>query len=537
MSRKFREWQPDASWLFPPSPRDWLPEDHLVYFLLDVTAQIDISPIVDDYSGKDGRTDGQPPFHPRMMLVLLLYAYSQGVFSSRKIMQRCTTDAAFRIIVVEDIPDFRRIAEFRVRHFAHMQPLFLQVLMLCREAGLLKVGRLSLDGTKVKANASRNKAMSYDHMGPAIEKLETEIGELLAQADGADAADDSRFGDLSGDEIPEELKRRESRLAKILEAKEALEQAARQKAQDHVDAMEAEGRDHRTNPEEAVPKPKDQRNFTDPESKIMKTSNKGFDQCGNAQTIENLDAAGVTENVKAFTADAGYFSEENMNSLDANDRIDDTFIATGRQKHNDSVPDSPKGRPPAKLTAKQTMARRNRTKKGRTEYARRKVIIEPVFGQIKGSMGFRNFLLRGLEKMKGGMETGVRCSQLNEVVQKRCAGRILKRQCREDLRRNRATFRRPGLRRHPIFLAGIRCRSSDAAMPKIRKFQPTTSACRFTFPDTLLERSIQYSDARTSIDIERKPKEIARQYCGKLEGRAKNAPDVELMCKIHARKK
>jgi transposase len=401
MSRKFREWQPDASWLFPPSPRDWLPEDHLVYFLLDVTAQIDISPIVDDYSGKDGRTDGQPPFHPRMMLVLLLYAYSQGVFSSRKIMQRCTTDAAFRIIVVEDIPDFRRIAEFRVRHFAHMQPLFLQVLMLCREAGLLKVGRLSLDGTKVKANASRNKAMSYDHMGPAIEKLETEIGELLAQADGADAADDSRFGDLSGDEIPEELKRRESRLAKILEAKEALEQAARQKAQDHVDAMEAEGRDHRTNPEEAVLKPKDQRNFTDPESKIMKTSNKGFDQCGNAQTIENLDAAGVTENVKAFTADAGYFSEENMNSLDANDRIDDTFIATGRQKHNDSVPDSPKGRPPAKLTAKQTMARRNRTKKGRTEYARRKVIIEPVFGQIKGSMGFRNFLLRGLEKMKG----------------------------------------------------------------------------------------------------------------------------------------
>jgi transposase len=165
MSRKFREWQPDASWLFPPSPRDWLPEDHLVYFLLDVTAQIDISPIVDDYSGKDGRTDGQPPFHPRMMLVLLLYAYSQGVFSSRKIMQRCTTDAAFRIIVVEDIPDFRRIAEFRVRHFAHMQPLFLQVLMLCREAGLLKVGRLSLDGTKVKPTKPKNSKGNGRH-GP-----------------------------------------------------------------------------------------------------------------------------------------------------------------------------------------------------------------------------------------------------------------------------------------------------------------------------------------------------------------------------------
>ena len=187
MSRKFREWQPDAGWLFPPSPRDWLPEDHLVYFLLDVTAQIDISPIVDDYGGDNG---GQPPFHPRMMLVLLLYSYSVGVFSSRKIMQRCVTDAAFRIIVGEDIPDFRRIAEFRARHLKHLQALFLEVLILCRESGLLNVGRLSLDGTKVKANASRNKAMSYDRMGPEIERLQQEIDALLAQADDADTADD-----------------------------------------------------------------------------------------------------------------------------------------------------------------------------------------------------------------------------------------------------------------------------------------------------------------------------------------------------------
>jgi len=428
MSRKFREWQPDASWLFPPSPRDWLPEDHLVYFLLDVTAQIDISPIVEDYGGDNG---GQPPFHPRMMLVLLLYAYSAGVFSSRKIMQQCATDAAFRIIVGEDIPNFRRIAEFRARHLKHLQPLFLEVLVLCREAGLLKVGRLSLDGTKIKANASRNKAMSYDRMGPEVERLQQEIDALLARANDADAVDDDQFGDLTGDEISDELKRRESRLAKILEAKKALEEAARQKAQDHVDKMEAEGRNHRTNPAEAVPDPKAQRNFTDPESKIMKTSNKGFDQCGNAQAvandqqiiiaddvtdqandvrqtvpmtdqmIANLDHAGVTENIRAFSADTGYFSEENMNALDSNERIDDVFIATGRQKHNDKVPDSPKGRPPGNLTAKQKMARRNRTKKGRAEYARRKVIIEPVFGQIKAGLGFRNFLLRGLEKMKG----------------------------------------------------------------------------------------------------------------------------------------
>lgn len=428
MSRKFREWQPDASWLFPPSPRDWLPEDHLVYFLLDGTAQIDISSIVDDYGGDNG---GQPPFHPRMMLVLLLYSYSTGVFSSRKIMQRCATDAAFRVIVGEDIPGFRRIAEFRARHLKHLQALFLEVLVLCREAGLLKVGRLSLDGTKIKANASRNKAMSYDRMGPEAERLQQEIDALMAQADGADADDDDQFGDLADHEIPDELKRRESRLAKILEAKEALEDAARQKAQDHVDKMETEGRNHRTKPDEAVPAEKAQRNFTDPESKIMKTSNKGFDQCGNAQavaneqqiiiaadvtdqandvhqtvpmtdqTVANLDDAGVTENIKAFTADTGYFSEENMNALDSNERIDDAFIATGRQKHNDPVPDSPRGRPPKDLTAKEKMARRNRTQKGRAEYARRKVIIEPVFGQIKEGLGFRNFLMRGLEKMTG----------------------------------------------------------------------------------------------------------------------------------------
>jgi len=429
MSRKFRQWQPDAGWLFPPSPRDWLTDDHLVYFLLDVTDQIDMAPMINDYdSGENG---GQPPFHPQMMLVLLIYAYSQGVFSSRKIMKRCETDAAFRVIVGEDIPNFRRIAEFRTRHLQHLETLFLEVLMLCQKSGLLKVGRLSLDGTKIKANASRNKAMSYDRMAPEIEKLQAEIEALMDKAEGADATEDDQFGDLADDEIPDELKRRESRLAKIKEAKEALEEAAKKKAQDHVDKMEAEGRNHRTNPDEAVPDPKAQRNFTDPESKIMKTSNKGFDQCGNAQavaneqqiivaadvtdqandvrqtipmidqTVKNLDAAGVEENVVAFTADTGYFSEENMEAVDSNERIDDAFIATGRQKHSDPVPESPKGRPPKGLSAKEKMARRNRTKKGRTEYARRKVIIEPVFGQIKESLGFRNFRLRGLEKMKG----------------------------------------------------------------------------------------------------------------------------------------
>jgi transposase len=259
-----------------------------------VTAQIDISPSVEDYGDDNG---GPPPFDPRMMLVLLLYAYSAGVFSSRKIMQHCATDAAFRIIVGEDIPNYRHIAEFRARHLKHLQPLFMEVLVLCREAGLLKAGRLSLDGTKIKANASRNKAMSYNRMRPEVERLQQEIGALLARAGGADVTDDDQFGDQAGNETPDGLKRRESRLAKILEAKEALEETARQKAQDHVDKMEAEGRRHRTNPDEAVPAPKAQRNFTDSELKIMKTSNKEFDQCGNTQAVATDQQIIIADNV------------------------------------------------------------------------------------------------------------------------------------------------------------------------------------------------------------------------------------------------
>jgi transposase len=429
MTRKFRQWTPDQNHLFPPSPRDWLSENHLVYFLLDVSEQVDISPIVADYDSEKG---GQPPFHPRMMLVLLLYAYSVGVFSSRKIMQRCETDVAFRVIVGDDIPDFRRIAEFRSRHLKHMQLLFVEILSLCREAGLLKVGRLALDGTKVKANASRHKAMSYDRMTSEEERLQEEIDELLRQAQASDAADDAEHGvDRRGDELPEALNRRETRLQKIRQAKAALEEQARQKAADHAARLEAEGRTPRNDPEQAVPKPKDQRNFTDPESKIMKTSNKGFDQCGNtqavaseaqiivsadvtdqandsrqvepmvAQTLENLDAVGVEENIRAFTADAGYFSEDNVAALEANERIDEAYIATGRLKHHEQVPDAPKGRPPKDLTPKEKMGRKLRTKKGREEYARRKAIVEPPFGQIKHCRGFRQFLLRGLEQMQG----------------------------------------------------------------------------------------------------------------------------------------
>lgn len=429
MARKFREWSPSQSWLFPPSPSDWLPKKHLVYFLLDVVEQLDLMPIIADYDSPKG---GKPPHHPGMMVALLIYSYCVGVFSSRKIMARCETDVAFRTIVGDDIPDFRRIAAFRRRHLGSIQHLFLEVLRLCQESGLLSVGRLSLDGTKVKANASRHKAMSYDRMSSEEERLQKEIDELLASAQAADETEDTEHGqDKRGDELPDELARREQRLEKIREAKAALEQAAREKAAAEAERRKTEGKQPpKKAPEDAVPDAKAQRNFTDPESKIMRSSNKGWDQCGNAQAVaneeqvivaadvtdqandvqqvepmvnqamENTSEVGVEDHVKAFTADAGYFSEDNVESAEAHDRIDDAYFATGRMKHNEKVPDSPKGRPPKDQTPKQKMARKLRTKRGKKEYSRRKAIIEPVFGQIKHCQGFRQFSLRGLSNMQ-----------------------------------------------------------------------------------------------------------------------------------------
>lgn len=428
MSRTFREWNPDQSWLFPPSPQDWLPIRHLVYFLMEVSEILDLSPIMEKYDREKG---GKPPYHPRMMLVLLLYSYCIGVFSSRKIASRCETDVAFRVVVGDNIPDFRTISEYRRRHLAEFQHLFVEVLRLCRESGLLKVGRLALDGTKIKANASRHKAMSYDRMLAEEKRLQGEIDELLKQAQAADDAEDAEHGlDNRGDELPDELSRRESRLLKIREAKAALEQQARDKAAAEAAIREAEGKPPaKIAPQDAVPDPQAQRNFTDPESKIMKTSSKGWDQCGNAQavvnenqiivaaavtdqandvrqvqpmldqTIANINQAGVTENIKAFTADAGYFSEANVEVLKQHSRVDEAYIATGRLKHHERVAPAPTGRIPAGLSVKEKMARKIRTKKGRAEYARRKAIAEPPFGQIKHCRGFRQFLLRGMEKM------------------------------------------------------------------------------------------------------------------------------------------
>jgi len=414
--------------MFPPSPQDWLPEDDLVYFLLDTIATIDLAPIFAHY---ERELRGQPPFHPRMMVALLLYCYATGTRSSRRIMKRCHVDVACRVIVGEDIPDFRTISDFRKIHLARLEALFVEVLKLCALAGLARVGTIALDGTKVKANASRHKAMSYDRMKTEEARLKEEIAKLLADAQAADEAEDLRHGpDRHGDELPDELARRQSRLAKIQEARRVLEERAVIEAAEEAARRQAEGKSPPTTPPaEAVPDPKDQINFTDPESRIMKASNKGWDQCGNAQAVTNehqiilaadvtdqandvrqtvpmvdqaranLDAAGVTEAITAALGDAGYYSETSATALEL--RGIDPCLATERLKHHEKVASAPRGRIPAGLTAKQRMARKLRTKKGREMYARRKGMIEPIFGQLKQVLGFRQFSMRGLASMRG----------------------------------------------------------------------------------------------------------------------------------------
>jgi transposase len=433
MSKTYRSWDPDQTYLLPPSPSDWLPENDLVYFVLDTVHDLDLKAITRKYENSDGR--GFPPYHPRMMVALLLYSYTQGVFSSRRIMKRCERDAAYRVIVHDDVPNFRTISDFRKLHLAELEGLFVQVLRLCQKAGLVKLGHVSLDGTKVKANASRHKAMSYGRMKEEEKRLQKEIRELLNRAEAVDAEEDEQYGtDHRGDELPEELSRRKDRLKKIREARKALEDEAKAAAEEERQRREEEDRQRGDELQKGrprqdvrdVPDDKKQYNFSDPETSIMKANNKGFDQCGNAQAAVDREnqiilAADVTnepndkkqlkpmvqqtkknigrsQRIDKFSTDNGYYSEENVTWLDGQ-RIDG-YIATGRLKHNEQVPPHPRGRPPKGLTIKERMARKLRTKKGRETYAQRKWITEPVFGQIKRGMGFTQFLLNGIDKMR-----------------------------------------------------------------------------------------------------------------------------------------
>jgi transposase len=428
--KTFRPYAPRQGYLLPPSPQDWLPEGHLAYFILDLVAQLDLSRI---YAYYEREERGFPPHHPQMMMALLLYGYCVGVPSSRKIERKTHEDVAFRVIAGDQHPDHTCVSEFRRIHHAVFADVFVEVLKICQEAGLVKLGHVALDGTKMKANASKHKAMSYERMKKQEAELAKKVDDLLRAADEADAVEDARYGKgKRGDELPEDLRRAETRIARIRAAKAALEaeaNAQREAEEEKSDDDEPPAGGATPLPQHRIPRdaegkptPKAQRNFTDAESRIQKTGD-GFVQGYNCQAAVDegyqiIVAQAVTNqppDVEHFTpmleqaiancggapekitADAGYFSEQNV--ANAKTLGADPFIAPGRWKR-DEVPVKVCGRPPANMTPKQTMARKLATRTGASVYARRKAVVEPIFGQIKQARGLRQFLLRGVAKVR-----------------------------------------------------------------------------------------------------------------------------------------
>ena len=435
--KTFKPYTPEQLLLLPPALQDWLPEDHLASFISDVVDHaLDLSPILATYDTGDGR--GQPPYHPALLVKLLLYGYCTGKPSSRQIERATYEEIPYRVLAANQHPDHDTLAAFRQTHLAALAGLFLQVLHLCQRAGLVKLGHVALDGTKILANASKHKAMSYGRMPEAERKLEEEIAALLAEAQRVDAAEDAQYGKgRRGDELPAELARRESRLAKIRDAKAALEAEAKVEAAEAAVVAQAKlaERERQTretgrkpkgptptvpDPTQAIPKPKAQRNFTDPESRIMKDgATKSFVQAYNAQaavdgTAQVIVAAEVTQEANdkqqlvplltqvdtncgaspaAASGDAGYFSAAAVTDA-ALDGIT-LYVPPDRQKHGE-VP-----APPADAgTAIGAMRAKLQTAAGHAVYALRKAIVEPVFGQIKGPRGFRRFAFRGLAKVQ-----------------------------------------------------------------------------------------------------------------------------------------
>lgn len=429
--KTFRHYDPDQVLLMAPVLSEWVPEGDLAHFVSDLVEEaLDLGSIYASYESERGH----PPYDPRLMLKLLIYGYATGTCSSRKLEAATYRDVAVRMLCADQHPDYRSVARFRERHLEGLADLFLETLRLCSEAGLLKLGALALDGTKLRANASRHKAMSYERMERAEAELAAEVERLLAEAAATDRAEDELYGpDRRGDELPDELARRESRLKRIREAKATLEAEAREREEARRAEMAAEGRVPRRPPrgrDPFAPKPADQRNFTDPDSKIMKTSSGAFEQCYNGQAVVDSHAQVIVaselsnlapdtsqlkgaldqllQNLTAIeaelpqgatlSADAGYLSEDNIKTT--SDRGLDPYIAAGRHKHSDPPPISPRGRIPKDATPKQRMARKLKTKRGRTVYAKRKTIVEPVFGQMQTVQGARQLLLRGEAKAR-----------------------------------------------------------------------------------------------------------------------------------------
>src|SRR6202795_2838247 len=411
MAKTYRAYLPEQDLLLPPSLGDWLPEDHLAYFVSDVVDQLDLSAIESVYEEEER---GQPPYHPRMMTKILIYGYCVGVFSSRRIQKKLGEDIGFRVLAAGNQPDFRTISDFRKQHLTALQGLLDQVLQIALQAGTMKLGRVVLDGSKVKASASKHKAMSYGRMKEEEKRLKEEVKRLLEQAEATDAEEDTRYGrDRRGDELPAELARRETRLKRIQEAKRALEERARE---------EAKSKDK---PEEkAKPKARMQYNFTDPESRIMPGAD-GFVQAYNTQiavepdfqwivgqkvTQATNDKQQLVPTVKAIRqqsgqtpqevmTDSGYCSDANLKYLEK--KKIGVFLATDRESYRDRQQSGPRGPLPQGATRVDRMRRKLQTQAGAGIYSRRKTIVEPVFGQIKQARGFRQFLLRGLERVQG----------------------------------------------------------------------------------------------------------------------------------------
>jgi transposase len=409
MAKTYRPYLPEQDFLLPPSLRDWLPEEHLAFFVSDIVDQLDLSEITKVYAEEDR---GYPPYHPVMMTKVLVYAYCVGVFSSRRIQRRLAEDIAFRVLAAGNEPDFRTIADFRKTHLTALTGLFEQVLGLARELGVPRVGRVAVDGSKVKANASKHKAMSYDRLPVKARQLREEVAGLLAQAEAEDAREDAEEGaNRRGDDLPAELQRREDRLRRIREAKRALEARAK-------DAAAAAG----TPSETAKPEAKAQYNFTDPDSRIMPSPD-GFVQAynvqvavddlqfivGHAVTQETNDKKQLVPMIRTIErqsgdtptqllADAGYCSDANLAAIEATPI--DAYISTRKQKHGERPGPCPRGPLPRTATRVDRMTRKLHRKTGAAVYAARKAIVEPVFGQIKQARGFRQFLLRGVEKVQ-----------------------------------------------------------------------------------------------------------------------------------------
>jgi transposase len=419
MEKRFRRWEPGQGLLLPPSVDDFVPQEHPARLVRDlVQNELDLSAIFEAYKG----TRGQPPYHPVMMTGLLLYAYSVGIYSSRKIARSCQERVDFMVVTALEKPDFRTVNDFRKRHLEALEGLFGQVLRLCDRAGLVKLGHVALDGTKVQANASKHKAMSYERMCAEEKRIKGIVSEWLKRAEEADAEEDERLGaDKSGDEMPEWMKSKEKRLAKIREAKAALEREAQEEAEKANEEGKLSGGEKREEMQKTGKPPATaQRNFTDPDSRIMRDRG-AYMQAYNCQaavdgTAQVIVARGVVSaqqdqqeligmldqvrrnlgrQAREVSADAGYCNEDNLRELSR--RRIRGFVATGKHKHGQSGPISGK-----RWQGRFTRAMAERIARGgrRSRYRLRKQLVEPVFGQIKECLGLRRFLLRGIEKVR-----------------------------------------------------------------------------------------------------------------------------------------